>query len=377
MNQGSSQWSRNRGLERLLAKETNISDLIQMLSDHDPSPWRELIGFVPDKVEREALISSNMADLRLTSPDREALIEVKLGHTLSTEQQTAYEALSHGPELYLAALGSDEIRLSSASDRWRFLSLSELFGAWARPRGDEFVRTLASEASRILRSWDETLLGVFSPLASSQRQPLSVVSQKFLARIATRRIVLMLTTLGRLSSADVTSGGGLATVQGWTPIRGQGPDRCFIAEVRWWESKPGGELRFGVDFDPRPKHDEDEEVRRAAYNLARSMDATINFASLQKHLEQQQPELARFLHRKKPSRPQAKGDWEEVIVHGFAGARLADGSKNSRRRTSPDFYGDGALRHEAIANISFERASGADLVDLIDATLDYLVQHQP
>ena len=57
-------------------------------------------------------------------------------------------------------------------------------------------------------------------------------------------------------------------VQAWTPVRGEGPDRSFIAEIRWWETKPGGELRFGVDFDPRPGQAEDEEVRRAAYELA-------------------------------------------------------------------------------------------------------------
>lgn len=206
---------------------------------------------------------------------------------------------------------------------------------------------------------------------------MSVLTQKFLARVVTRRIANDLRARGLTAGASVTSGGGLAIVQAWTPTRGESDDRSFIAEVRWWESKPGGELRFGVDFDPRPGRVEDEEVRRAAHELARSMDAAIDYDGLKGHLAEEQPELVQLLRREKRCRPAAKGDWEQVILHGFAGTRLPDGSKNNRTKTRPDFYGDGALRHEAIVDIDFGQASGLDLTDLIDATLRYLREQQP
>lgn len=200
---------------------------------------------------------------------------------------------------------------------------------------------------------------------------------KFLARVVTRRVKEDLCERGRLSFAGVTSGGGLPLIQAWAPIRGEGNDRTFIAEVRWWENKPGGELRFGVDFDPRPGQKEDEEVRRAAYDLAHSMEDDIDHPALQAWLAEDRPDLAGALYRKNRSRPEAKGDWEKVIVHGFKGAALEDGSRNNRRRTTPAFYGDGSLRFQTISDIDFARVSARDLVDLIDFTLNYLTSREP
>lgn len=118
-------------------------------------------------------------------------------------------------------------------------------------------------------------------------------------------------------------------------------------------------------------------MRRTAYELARSMDADLDYASLIGHVAEERPDLAELLRREKPSRPKAKGDWERVIAHGFKEAPLEGGHKNNRRLTSPAFYGDGALRFQAIAEIDFERASARDLTDLIDLTLAYLSSRQP
>lgn len=362
-------WVRGRGLERLLAQETNVSDLIQFLSDRDPSPWAEFVGFVPGNVDREALRADNQADLLLTSDAETAVVEVKLGHLMSVRQQERYEALASRPALYMAALSADEVRLASDSERWRFLSLSDLVGGWEKA-SDDLARLFAREAAGVLRKWDRMISGVFEIRSAASRTPLSSLDQKFLARVVTRRVAQDLRDRGRLALAGVTSGGGLPLVQGWTPVRGEGEDRAFIAEIRWWEAKSGGELRFGVDFDPRPGQLEDEEVRRAAYELARSMDSDIDYASLKDQIDKDRPELAEFLRRDKPSRRKAKGDWESVIVHGFS-------DKDNRQHTSPDFYGDGTLRHEAIADIDFQSASARDLTDLIDFTLMYLSSRQP
>ncbi|MEV8454004.1 hypothetical protein AB0467_17150 [Streptomyces sp. NPDC052095] len=375
MTKKSAPWSHNRGMGRILAQETNISDLIQLLSDRDPTPWADLTGFVPKDVTREAR-AANHADLLLTSSARSSVVEVKLGHLMGVDQQEKYESLDSQPDLFLAALSSDAVRLEGNSGRWSFLSLSDVVSRW-EDSSDEFARLLATEAASVLRSWDNVVSGVFSNRSSASWMPLSALDQKFLGRVVTRRIARDLWERGRLSHAGVTSGGGLPIVQGWTPARGEGRDRTFIAEIRWQEDKPGGALRFGVDFEARPGRAEDEEVRRAAYNLARSMDADIEYTSLKSHLVTKRPELAELLRRDRPSRPHAKGDWEEVIANGFKGAPLSNGKTNNRTRTTPDFYGDGALRFQAIADVDFEQASATEATELIDATLDYLASRQP
>lgn len=101
------------------------------------------------------------------------------------------------------------------------------------------------------------------------------------------------------------------------------------------------------------------------------MDRFLDFPPLTKFLVEEQPHLVPMLSREGRSRPQAKGSWEEIILHGFSG------KGNNRTRTKPDFYGDGALRFQAIVDIDFDQASAIDVTTLIDATLDYLVASQP
>lgn len=370
-------WVRSRGFGRLLAKETNISDLLQSLSDLDSAPWADFVGFIPSVVEREVFASNN-ADLLLVAEDgRRVVVEVKLGHDLGAKQQASYENLPDETGLYLAALTVDISRLAEGlASRWSFLSLAELFTAWTDV-ADEVARTVAAQAARILSEWDAEIAAVLRPYEEDGAKPLAALNQKFLARGLTRRIEFDLRDRGLLAWAGVTSGGGLPLVQAWTPIRNEGNDRCFMAEVRWWDGKPGGEMRFGVDFEPRPGEAENEDVRRAAFDLACSMDSYIGFGALRTHLGNANPRLAGLLDRKNMARPTGKGDWEQVILHGFAGAPLSGDKKNTRRSTQPAFYGDGALRFQAIVDIDFASAGGQDVTELLDATLAYLVAKQP
>jgi hypothetical protein len=373
----SSPWVRGRGIGRLLAQETNISDLLQFLGDRDATPWEGLVGFLPEKVERE-ILQSNNADLLLTAKDGTRIaIEVKLGHVLSDDQQKRYEDLPAGTTLVLAALSMDEQRLSlDPTTRWKFLGLVQLFDAWTEVE-DEAARTLASQVVQVLRTWDEQIAGVFRSPGQEGGLSLDVLNRKFLARVVSRRIAMDLRKRRPDSHAGVTSGGGLPLVQSWQPVREENTNGYFMAEVRWWGTKPGGELRFGVEFAVRPGETESEELRRAAYELSSSMDDHISFPALKEHLEDANPRLAGLLKRKRTSRPTPKGDWDQVIRYGFAGAILPDGRKNNRQRTRPAFYGDGALRFQAIADIDFGHASGRDLEDLLDTTLTFLTDRQP
>lgn len=375
MTKHNSPWIRARGLERVLAQETNISDFIQYLSDLDPNPWISIVGFLPNEVIRESLKSNN-ADLQLSDGKSIAIIEVKLGHLMSESQQVKYEAIPEQPDLYLLALAMDESRVFNHSARWKFRNLSEFFERWLDSDVD-LARTQAQEIVAILKSWDDQLLSVSKPRSSPNHEPLSIVTQKFLGRVLTRRVADNLHKSGFHAYAGVTLGGGLPIVQAWTPIRGHGIERAFIAEVRWWGSKPGGELRFGVDFGPSGGGVETEELRREAYNLALKMDEDIKYVSFNNYLLDTAPDLANILSRDKPSRPPHKGDWEQVVAHGFTGALLENGSKNNRRRTTPGFFGDGALRFQAIIDIDFQRATADDLETLIETALRYLTSREP
>lgn len=361
-------WIQTRGLGRLLAQETTLSDVIQLLSDRDLSPWEGVLGFLPDDVKREAS-EANKADLLAISGEHLAVVEVKLGHVMSFKQQAAYESVTPQPALYLAALAADRHRVERDAPAWTFLSLGDLVRRWA-DSDDTFARLLAIETATIIEAWDDSVQAVFEARDSRTRRPLQTLNQKLVARVVTRRIAKDLIARDRLATAGVTAGGGLPLIQSWVPIRGEAQDRAFIAEVRWWETRPGGELRFGVDFDPRPDKTEDEEVRRAAFDLATSMSEWLEYASLRDHLAAERPELASLLRRTRSSRPASRGDWEHVIVHGFE-------HKNNRNQTRPEFYGDGTMRFQAIAEVDFGEASAADLTDLLDCTLRYLASQQP
>jgi len=107
-----------------------------------------------------------------------------------------------------------------------------------------------------------------------------------------------------------------------------------MADVRRCETNLGGELRFGVDFLASLGVTENEELRRPSFNLAFRMDQYLDFMALKSRLEVAHPRLSGLLRREKNSRPEMKGDWEEIIRTGFAGRLKAWGFH--RLSASPD-----------------------------------------
>ena len=111
-----------RGIQRVLAREVHVSDLLQHLSDLDSKPWESLVGFIPEAVGRErplAKLSSDTrtkgtVDLLLTKEGQDDVaIEVKVGHGFSADQQERYERSSAG-RLILAGLDRKSTRLNSS-----------------------------------------------------------------------------------------------------------------------------------------------------------------------------------------------------------------------------------------------------------------------
>jgi hypothetical protein len=87
----------------------------------------------------------------------------------------------------MAALTADKVRLASDSDRWGFLSLSDLVSCWEKA-SDELARLLASEAARVLQGWDRMISGVFDTRSAEGWTSLSALTQKFLAQVVARRV---------------------------------------------------------------------------------------------------------------------------------------------------------------------------------------------
>lgn len=366
-------WKTPRGLVRLLSHETNLCDLLQMLSDLDSHPWQGIVGFIPEQVDREVRAVGH-ADLLLRASDGQVVvIEVKLGHLMSDRQQARYEAEPDSTHLYLAALRADANRVTEdMSCRWTFLSIGDVFARWTNSE-QPLARALAHEITAVIRDWDDMVDSVLQPHGA----PLERLTAKFPARVVTRRIAAELQSRGRVTLAGVTSGGGLPVVQSWSRIDGTGDeDKCFIAEVRWWDNKVGGELRFGVDYDA----DNTPATRREAYDLARSMSDVIDADAWERHMSKTLPSLAAALTHAGDGRPRAKGahsyTWDDVITHGLGSGALRrpDGKRITRLQINPGFHGDGDLRFEALAALDFTRLSAPDVVELLDHTLTYLQQ---
>ena len=361
-------------MERLLSRELSVSDLVQVLTDLDPSPWRTLIGFEPTCVEREVpfkVSRSNrrsIADLLLEdSAGNRAVVEVKVGHSFAEDQQKLYELnVPETTHLFLSALAIDADAIDANSDRCASLQRTNTLEAWTSP-SNATAATLASEVHDTLQRWDTLVSGVFAAPGSPSVQPLSTLTQKFLAMVASRRIAAVLRERDIYALAEVTSGGGLAVVQAWANVPGE-PKGYFMADVRWRESRNTGELRFGIDFEVP----EDRDTRKAAYALAQRLDLALTADKLFTHLEDAHPHLTGLLTRNTKDRPAEHALWPEVVELGFKSADNPGGVNGSRTTIKPSFYGDRTLRYQAIAGVDFTTATGADLVALIEQVLAYL-----
>lgn len=377
-------WITNRGIERLLSRENNITDLLQYLTDLDPKPWNTLVGFVPVSTSREFRLrrskSSNNkkagdSDLYLVNSDgKDLILEVKLGHVFSDDQQERYE--NWNPEnanLALAALQMDEDRVLN-DDRWSFLSLARIFGQWQGSESAD-ASVLAQTIFQVIKDWDRKLNSVFLPNDDPDSLALSNIDRKFLARVVSRRICNELSHRGYDFRATTTSGsGGLAVSEAYRWV-GEEKGRYFIAEVRWWGKHPGGELRFGVDF----WLEESISARKAASDLAHNMSNSIDVQALKHFLSRERSQLADLLTRTDSGRPGAKSKvidgeehtWEDVVKRGYRSSS-SDGVAATRRNVSPAFYGDGTQRFEALSPIDFSQATAQDVIEIMDQTLIFL-----
>lgn len=348
------------GLRRLMASETNISDLLQYLTYRDPAAWSRVVANVVT-AERESRIGSRQrADLILVDVEGNAVaaVEVKLGHSFGEAQSSTYaETFESEVPLLLAGLDVDGAAAGMDEERWTFMRLADLFALWTNSKDVE-AAAVASAASRVLEHWTAILASALGPRAEGIA--LSTIEEPFLARILTRALRTQWRERGADRVwADVTSGGGNALLQAFTSIPGEEQGREFIAEVRWNLAKQTMDLRFGLDFPSGSQHE-----RAAIWEVATRMDDVIRADRFIEHLEQDQSELAELVTSRGSGRPRAKGDWSEIVERGF--------NRGDAKLFNPGFYRDKDTRLEATARVDLEHAVAEDLADLLRSALSYL-----
>lgn len=369
--------SQLRGLQRVLAREVAVSDLLQHLTDLDPQPWETLLGFVPVDARRESKLARlstdrkivGSIDLLLLRPDgQEVAIELKVGHEFSADQQHRYEKSTDG-QLVLAGLASDSF-LAQTRPRWRFLNLSSIFRGWVDSPILE-ASVFASAIAEVFEGWDAAITAVFR--VDSEQQPLAAIRHRFLATVVARRISDILQRRGIRTWSGVTSGsGGLAMVQASVDIHGD-EQRRLMAEVRW-RSMDSGDLRLGVDYCIP----ESRQARAQAWALATAMDDAIRISSFRDYLAGSSPGLDALLTTSDAGRkPSNEDNWRPVIEYGFKSNTNADGLSGGRRRYPPGFLGDRTQRFQASSGIDFSTATANDLVSLLQTGLHYLQERVP
>ncbi|TDP79291.1 hypothetical protein DEU31_1663 [Brachybacterium sp. AG952] len=356
------------GLGRILASETNVSDLLAYFTEEDPSPWVELIGKAPARVIREGRASTaKRADLLLQDESGATVgaVEVKLGHHLSQEQSDWYTTTFEADvPLLLASLDPVDERVELPDPRWSALLLSDLMGRWTGSSVHE-VAVLAASVTAILTAWSTQVAAVSTGMGGRAEEPLATISDPFLGRVLTRALVPGVRSEGAEAVyTGVTSGGGNPLLAAWRTFRNRPSEHCVIAEVRWQPEHQNMVLRFGVDVDGTGR-----EAREAAWQLATTLDSAIRADEFAAHLHEIDPERAELLVlAKRSGRPTAKGDWGEIVQKGF---ERGDGS-----RYNPGFHRDGDTRFEASLRIDTTRATGPDVVALLGHALAYLRERE-
>jgi hypothetical protein len=121
------------------ASENRWSDLLATLIATDPAPIEELVGGLPDAVQREVVVAgqstrrSDRLDLLLLRDGQQlAMIEAKVLADLGPRQLTRYDAaFPEAKARFVLHLGSLPLRLT-AGPRWRSLIWEDVLSVFSR-----------------------------------------------------------------------------------------------------------------------------------------------------------------------------------------------------------------------------------------------------
>lgn len=341
------------GLARLLAAENNVSDLLLYLSDQDAAPWKELVGFEPDKVVREGRVGRNKrSDLTLVKEGRDdVLVEVKVGHELSDEQRDQYERerANRGCDLNLFSLDPSP---DVSEPAWTSRQLSAVFDAWGNSESST-ARGVARDSAAVFGRWEGIIAAQVAEPWSTGARSWAEIPEVFVRRVLTRELRRRYCNeTADQSWAGTTLGGGNPLLQYWREIP-ESPGLFYVAEVRDGKNLV---LRFGVEGSATSLAE-----REDIWSKAMAMSDVIAPDLLRGRLTAVDPgDVDALLTFKGNGRPSPRGDWDYCVKHG------------SPLGANPGFHRDGLFRYECSATIDKSRVNGASLSLMLSAALDAL-----
>ncbi|MFE3876714.1 hypothetical protein ACFXPX_20270 [Kitasatospora sp. NPDC059146] len=356
-------------LERLVADENSLSDLLAFLFERDPQPLIDLLGLAPGpyRCRREVKQPAGRLDLVVyrRSDDRPvAVLEMKGASDEHGDQLNRYrawaETLDPVPALFYCTFDA-----ARPTEPWRSLRLVTLFQAW-HSAADPHAAWLAHGITDVLHSWETEADGA---IGSS--------SGWYVPDVVSRRTALALDDAlrrdhpGSVEARAMSTSGGNPMVMAWRH-HPSGSDHAWIAvDLRCpgrgmpsqpWLFRPCVDVLTGA----RPT----VEAVLEAHDLAVELQPAMALSSIQEGLRRRgRPELAAALRADKhdglngPADPEVLAGWRD---------RLASGA--STPRLHPVFFHDRQRRLATQFRLDVGSLTRTDLADLTLAVLDHLVE---
>ncbi|HVF14999.1 MAG TPA: hypothetical protein VM942_10390 [Acidimicrobiales bacterium] len=365
-------------LERMLAKEDRISDLIGFLAALDPRPLSTVLRVTAGnpRISREEVLRvapgggrrSGRADLLVRDgAGIVALLEIKAAAGAHGDQFDRYDAWAKAQRppvtCHLISLEADT---RAAPDGWStMLTLPMLLRAW---QGGEHPHAgwLACAAAEVLESWIAQCDGKLGRATSPA-----------VADLVTRRVAVDLGAVSRLSAAGVEAQaprtkGGTASVVSWLPFPSEHADSGAWLCVEFRSARranPGTPwlLRLGVEVGAGDRTD--RQARAAAHDLAVPLRHELKCAALRQHLQHVgQDGLASFVRPGPRTIDGLKGDPDADALAAWRTNALT----NDAYGEHPALFHDWGRRLASQILVDVTDLDRHQIVELLAAALDHL-----
>lgn len=346
-------------LGRVLTREVDTASLLGFVASRDPEPLRRLLGLhepIQDVRVEVPFGKRSRLDVVLYGTNAPiAALEVKVSATEHGDQLVRYQefASQHGAATFLIDL---ELAGTTAPPGWTRLSLVEAFGCWS-DSVDATARVFSTAITDVFREWTRQATGPLSSMSAAMHP------------VVMRSTAAHLTSGHRRAFADATNAGQPALVA-YAPHPSGFEGAHLCVNIRCQDKNDPAKpwvYRVGIHVD---RGTDRAAARHTAHQLATELEPSLTLARLQSALAQTTTKpLGSALSGAKPTkRPR---DRENRLRSWLA---EVDAAGNGRVSRHPVFHHDDGRRLTAQFYLSPGLVTGADLRELILATLSYLTR---
>lgn len=370
--------SAGKALERLLSRESQISDLIAFLATLDPVPFLAALGLPvrQARVRREVRLGNRAGNADLVVSDEAgpvALLEIKASAAQHSDQFERYAtwAKSRTPPVrcYLIALDGESL---DAPGGWAVEpSLPQLVRCW-QDSSNLHVAWLASAAADIFEGWITQADG-----------KLGCASGPIVGDLVARRIETALLAedcgpgTGILTLATRQSGGGAAMVLAWLPFPGQPrhPDAWLCADFRSTVRDRPAEpwvLRLGVEVEPTDQVSA-AQAKVTAHDLAMLILDALTCTAVQQALRRAgEKDLAAALRPRGRTRDGLPGAPDEQALSKWRANALRPSATAGHPVLAYDNLDNGGYRLASLIEVDVAGLDRCQMTRLILAALCHI-----